>query len=108
MVGRAVRPLKIMGMSRPDRLRGADDEPAGDDCTTSTAAVYLLDHGHDVQMIGLAVSLHLGGMYVASPFTGWLVDRVGRLAMILIGGCLLIAAVVVAGWRRAATACWWR
>jgi len=36
-------------------------------------------------------------MYVASPITGWLVDRVGRLAMILIGGCLLIAAVVVAG-----------
>jgi MFS family permease len=48
-------------------------------------------------MIGLAVSLHLGGMYVASPFTGWLVDRVGRLAMILTGGLLLIAAVVVAG-----------
>src|SRR5678816_879807 len=39
--------------------------------TTSTAAVYLLDHGHDVAMIGLAVSLHLGGMYVASPITGW-------------------------------------
>ena len=47
--------------------------------TTSTAAVYLLDHGHDVQMIGLAVSLHLGGMYVASPFTGWLIGP-GRAA----------------------------
>jgi len=65
--------------------------------TTSTAAVYLKDHGHDVQTIGLAVSLHLGGMYVASPFTGWLVDRVGRLAMILTGGLLLTAAVIVAG-----------
>jgi MFS family permease len=65
--------------------------------TTSTAAVYMKDHGHDVQMIGLAVSLHLGGMYVASPITGWLVDRIGRLAMILIGGILLIAAVIVAG-----------
>ncbi|MFN8636077.1 MAG: MFS transporter [Chloroflexota bacterium] len=65
--------------------------------TTSTAAVVLHDRGHDVQTIGLAVSLHLGGMYVASPFTGWLCDRVGRLAMILTGGCLLILAVVVAG-----------
>jgi MFS family permease len=65
--------------------------------TTSTAAVYMLDHGHDVQMIGLAVSLHLGGMYVASPITGWLCDRVGRLAMILTGGILLMAAVIVAG-----------
>ena len=65
--------------------------------TTSTAAVYLKDHGHDVGMIGVAVSLHLAGMYMAAPFTGWLCDRVGRLAMILCGGFLLIAAVVVAG-----------
>jgi MFS family permease len=65
--------------------------------TTSTAAVYLQDHGHDVAMIGLAVSLHLGGMYVASPITGWLADRVGRLAMIVIGCALLILATVVAG-----------
>jgi MFS family permease len=36
-------------------------------------------------------------MYVASPITGWLVDRVGRLAMILFGGLLLMAAVVIAG-----------
>jgi MFS family permease len=64
--------------------------------TTSTGAVYLQGHGHDVAMIGLAVSLHLGGMYVASPFTGWLVDKVGRLAMILTGGLLLMTAVIVA------------
>ena len=48
-------------------------------------------------MIGLAVSLHLGGMYVASPITGWLCDRVGRLTMIVTGCTLLIAATVVAG-----------
>src|SRR4051812_10534740 len=65
--------------------------------TTSTAAVYLQDHGHDVAMIGLAVSLHLGGMYVASPITGWLCDRVGRLVMIVTGCILLVAATVVAG-----------
>jgi MFS family permease len=65
--------------------------------TTSTAAVYLHDHGHDVGTIGLAVSLHLGGMYMASPLTGWLCDRVGRVSMILVGGILLIAAIIVAG-----------
>jgi MFS family permease len=65
--------------------------------TTSTAAVYLKDHGHDVGMIGIAVSLHLAGMYMAAPFTGWLCDRVGRLAMILAGGTILIIATVVAG-----------
>ena len=64
--------------------------------TTSTAAVYLHDHGHRVDMIGMAVALHLAGMYAASPFTGWLCDRVGRLAVILTGGLLLIGAVVFA------------
>jgi MFS family permease len=98
-VGRAGRPLR--SILRLPRIRIAFGALMTSQLvmigTTSTAAVYLQDHGHDVQMIGLAVSLHLGGMYVASPFTGWLVDRVGRLAMILTGGLLLIAAVVVAG-----------
>jgi MFS family permease len=65
--------------------------------TTSTAAVYLQDHGHDIATIGLAVALHLGGMYVASPITGWLADRVGRLVMIVTGCSLLIVATVIAG-----------
>src|SRR5918992_463666 len=82
-VGRAVRPLRaILGMPRVKIAFGAlmtsQLVMIG---TTSTAAVYLQDHGHDVQMIGLAVSLHLGGMYVASPITGWLSDRIGRLAL---------------------------
>lgn len=98
-VGQAVRPLgSIMRLPRVRIAFGAlmtsQLVMIG---TTSTAAVYLQDHGHDVQMIGLAVSLHLGGMYVASPFTGWLCDRLGRLTMILMGGILLMVAVVVAG-----------
>jgi MFS family permease len=50
-----------------------------------------------VQTIGLAVSLHLGGMYVTSPLSGWLSDRFGRLSMIVLGAAVLIGAVVVAG-----------
>src|SRR5262252_9962371 len=65
--------------------------------TTSTSPVYLHDHGHGVQTIGLAVSLHLAGMYVASPVSGWLCDRFGRLAMIGVGALVLTAAVVLAG-----------
>ncbi len=64
--------------------------------TTSTAPVYLHDQGHHVGAIGFAVSAHLAGMYVASPLTGWLSDRVGRLAVILAGGLLLIGAIVFA------------
>jgi len=65
--------------------------------TTSTSPLYLHDHGHAVNTIGLAVSLHLGGMYVASPLSGWLCDRFGRLPMIGAGGVVLLLALALAG-----------
>jgi MFS family permease len=65
--------------------------------TTSTSPLYLHDHGHAVGMIGLAVSMHLGGMYVTSPLSGWLCDRFGRLPMIGAGGLVLLVALGLAG-----------
>ena len=65
--------------------------------TTSTSPLYLHDQGHAVETIGIAVSLHLAGMYVASPLSGWLADRLGRLPVITAGALLLIFAVGLAG-----------
>jgi MFS family permease len=65
--------------------------------TTSTSPVYLHDQGHTVATIGIAVSLHLGGMYVTSPLSGWLADRFGRLPTIGAGALLLIGSTVLAG-----------
>ena len=65
--------------------------------TTSTSPVYLHDQGYHVQTIGLAVSLHLGGMYVASPLSGLLCDRFGRPTMIGVGALVLVGAVLLAG-----------
>ena len=65
--------------------------------TTSTSPVYLHDQGHSVSTIGLAVSMHLGGMYVASPLSGWLSDRFGRVPMIVTGALGLLLACAVAG-----------
>ncbi len=65
--------------------------------TTSTSPLYLHDQGHAVGTIGVAVSLHLAGMYVASPLSGWLADRLGRLPVIAAGALLLIFAVALAG-----------
>ena len=64
--------------------------------TTSTSPVYLRDQGHHVHMIGLAVALHLAGMYATSPLAGWLSDRFGRLPIIVTGALLLIGAVIFA------------
>src|ERR1700747_3272620 len=65
--------------------------------TTSTSPVYLHDQGHSVGTIGLAVAMHLGGMYVASPLSGWLSDRFGRGMMIALGGLVLLLAMAIAG-----------
>ena len=65
--------------------------------TTSTSPVYLHDQGHQVGTIGLAVALHLAGMYVTSPLSGWLADRVGRLPTIGAGALILVGAVALAG-----------
>ncbi|HXH82504.1 MAG TPA: MFS transporter, partial [Candidatus Tectomicrobia bacterium] len=65
--------------------------------TTSTSPVYLHDHGHAVGVIGLAVSIHLAGMYVTSPLSGWLADRFGRVPMIGAGALVLLLGVAVAG-----------
>jgi MFS family permease len=65
--------------------------------TTSTSPVYLHDQGHHVGTIGVAVSLHLAGMYVTSPLSGWLADRIGRLPAIGTGAALLIGATMLAG-----------
>jgi MFS family permease len=64
--------------------------------TTSTAAVYLHDQGHGVDIIGLATAFHLGGMYATSPIAGWLCDRIGRVTVILLGTVLLIGAIIFA------------
>ncbi|HET7341843.1 MAG TPA: MFS transporter [Methylomirabilota bacterium] len=65
--------------------------------TTSTSPVHLHDNGAGVKTIGLAVAMHLGGMYVASPLSGWLSDRFGRVPTIAAGGVVLLLAVAVAG-----------
>ena len=50
-----------------------------------------------LQLIGLVVSVHVLGMYAFSPIVGWLVDRVGRVPMILVGAAVLALSCVVCG-----------
>jgi MFS family permease len=50
-----------------------------------------------LQLIGLVISVHVLGMYAFSPLVGWLVDRLGRLQMVLVGVVVLLASCVVCG-----------
>src|SRR5690606_4286033 len=52
-------------------------------------------HGHTLELIGIVISLHILGMYAASPLFGWLVDRIGALPVVLIGAGIFLAAITV-------------
>ena len=52
--------------------------------------------GHELQVIGSMISLHIIGMYAFSPIVGKLVDRLGPQRMIVVGSLLLTVGSVVA------------
>ncbi|MCU6479988.1 MFS transporter [Arthrobacter sp. A2-55] len=50
-------------------------------------------HGHSLEIIGIVISLHILGMYAASPVFGWLVDRVGAFHVVMLGCGIFLAAI---------------
>jgi len=50
-----------------------------------------------LRIVGVVLSLHIAGMYAAAPVMGYLTDRLGRRAVILLGLGLLLVACAVAG-----------
>lgn len=57
-------------------------------------------HGSSTDLlafIGFTISLHIAGMFALSPVMGWLTDRYGRVAVIVLGQGLLLTAVGIAG-----------
>lgn len=58
--------------------------------------VHMLAHGHGLELIGLVISIHIAAMYLPSPVTGALVDRLGRLRMATAAGVTLLLAGLTA------------
>ncbi|WP_374215335.1 MFS transporter [Streptomyces sp. NEAU-Y11] len=58
--------------------------------------VHMKDHGHSTQAAGLVIALHVGAMFLPSPLSGYLVDRVGRLRVAAAGSAVLLSAGLVA------------
>jgi MFS family permease len=55
------------------------------------------DAAHTLRIVGVVISVHIAGMYAFSPVMGWLTDRLGRRAVILLGVVLLLFACALAG-----------
>jgi MFS family permease len=58
--------------------------------------VHMQAHGHDLHATGLVIAIHIAAMYLPSPITGILVDRVGRVPVAVTAASTLLAAGVVA------------
>ncbi|MGK2938757.1 MAG: MFS transporter [Solirubrobacteraceae bacterium] len=59
--------------------------------------IHMRDHGHSLSATGLVISVHVAAMFLPSPLTGVLVDRLGRRPVIAAGGVTLLCAGVLAG-----------
>jgi MFS family permease len=53
--------------------------------------VHMHDSGFSLALVGLVLSIHIFGMYGASPVMGWLADRISPV------GVLVVAVIVFAG-----------
>ncbi|MGH2558601.1 MAG: MFS transporter [Thermomicrobiales bacterium] len=60
------------------------------------APIHIAAHDDSLNVIGLAVSAHIAGMFALSPLTGRLCDQLGRAPVIGLGGCWLVAAGALA------------
>jgi MFS family permease len=64
------------------------------------APVHLTDHGHQLEFVGIVISLHVAGMFAPSPLSGWLADRFGSIAVTGVGFALLASAGLVGALMR--------
>ncbi|MFJ8043657.1 MFS transporter [Kitasatospora sp. NPDC096147] len=118
----AVRPVPSDGAAGPDGARAPDGPPGapavrapgprGPGLATglwvmllgqvvmvgvmTMTPVHLDHHGHGTGAAGLVIALHVGAMFLPSPLSGWLVDRLGPLPVAAASGVTLAAAGLLA------------
>ncbi|WP_248305587.1 MFS transporter [Agromyces sp. H66] len=57
--------------------------------------IHMTQHGLSIGLVGIVISIHILGMYGASPLMGWLVDRIGSTRVIAIGAAILLTATTI-------------
>ena len=64
----------------------------------TVSPIHMSQGGQNPLIIGVMLSLHIAGMFAFSPYVGWLSDRIGAQAVIVIGALLLaVGAAAAAG-----------
>lgn len=58
--------------------------------------VHLAHHGHGTQTAGVVIGLHVGAMFLPSPLTGLVVDRIGSLPVAAASAGVLLTAGLLA------------
>jgi MFS family permease len=58
--------------------------------------IHMREHHHGLTATGVVIALHVAAMFLPSPLTGQLVDKVGRAPMIAASGAALVGAGVLA------------
>jgi MFS family permease len=59
------------------------------------APPHLVAHGHNLDVVGVVVSVHVLCMLAPAPLAGWLADRAGAPALAGLGATLIVVAGVV-------------
>lgn len=59
--------------------------------------IHMRDHGHGLGAAGAVIAVHVAFMFLPSPLTGWLTDRLGRMPILAAAGVTLLLAGIVAG-----------
>jgi MFS family permease len=60
--------------------------------------IHIEHHGHGIAVTGIVIGAHVAGMFLPSPFSGWLVDRFGYLTISVAAGITLLAAGLIPAW----------
>ncbi|WP_174727075.1 MFS transporter [Mesobacillus harenae] len=58
--------------------------------------VHMGHHGHGLKEVGMIIGFHIGAMFLPSPLTGILVDKIGRVPMAAASGVTLLIAGILA------------
>ncbi len=58
--------------------------------------IHMRAHHHGLSATGLVIAVHIAGMYLPSPLSGFLLDRLGRTPIIIAAAIVLPASGIIA------------